>query len=517
MTEKNAFLNAPGKQRILLWTIFFLTTLEFLQAGMIAFAASPIMGHTGTSPEEYSFITAAYACVAIITISKQRWIVERTGWRLYVWGSLIIFITGAVICASSETYHSLMAGRIIMAIGGASFMTTARVLVNLLPPSPLRFSGIKAFATGLAAGTALAPWLASVAVSEDTWAGIFFILIAIACIVFSISGFCLPRETPADKLKSDTHPFLLMWLAGGTFSILWVFQRSNYNFYSDTMILLTIAITGLSALFYFFGSMARYNGTPLLMVKTLFSNRRYMVGVLLFSFCYLILGINNYLIPQVLQTGLGYSWSTVGNWHALGLSSAFFAWLVMGKIMPKRPASKKFFVTGFLALAVYGYLMFRLTPTANIATYILPALLCNGIFIMLVMATTAVHTFREVQHNETVFAHAQQVKNMAAQFFMAMGITIATVGMQWRTTVHYAVMNTHITSANPHLQAALDTVSGIYAQHVSPVKANSMAFSWVAQTVKQQAVLLAGIDFYLMISLAGLLGAVIMGLQKMMK
>ena len=447
MTEKNAFLNAPGKQRILLWTIFFLTTLEFLQAGMIAFAASPIMGHTGTSPEEYSFITAAYACVAIITISKQRWIVERTGWRLYVWGSLIIFITGAVICASSETYHSLMAGRIIMAIGGASFMTTARVLVNLLPPSPLRFSGIKAFATGLAAGTALAPWLASVAVSEDTWAGIFFILIAIACIVFSISGFCLPRETPADKLKSDTHPFLLMWLAGGTFSILWVFQRSNYNFYSDTMILLTIAITGLSALFYFFGSMARYNG----------------------------------------------------------------------KIMPKRPASKKFFVTGFLALAVYGYLMFRLTPTANIATYILPALLCNGIFIMLVMATTAVHTFREVQHNETVFAHAQQVKNMAAQFFMAMGITIATVGMQWRTTVHYAVMNTHITSANPHLQAALDTVSGIYAQHVSPVKANSMAFSWVAQTVKQHAVLLAGIDFYLMISLAGLLGAVIMGLQKMMK
>lgn len=59
------FITTPGKQRILLLTVFLLTLIDLLQTGMLTFAASPIMGETGTSPEEYSFMTAAYAGVAI--------------------------------------------------------------------------------------------------------------------------------------------------------------------------------------------------------------------------------------------------------------------------------------------------------------------------------------------------------------------------------------------------------------------------------------------------------------------
>ncbi|EDF4476590.1 MFS transporter [Salmonella enterica subsp. enterica serovar Typhimurium] len=517
MNSENWLVTDPIKQKILLFTIFLLTTLEFLQAGMIAFAAAPIMGETGTSPEEYSFITAAYACVAILMISKQRWIVERTGWRRYIWISLTVFATGAIFCAESSTYHAFMTGRVIMAIGGASFMTGARVLVNLLPPSPLRFTGIKFFATGLATGTALSPWLASQAVSEDTWGAIFYILIAVSVLTFITASFCLPDSSPPDKIRSETHPFLLMWLAGGSFTILWAFQRSNYNFFSDTIILATIAGTGLSALYYFFRSMSKYNGQPLLMVRQLFGNKRYIAGVAIFSLCYLILGANNYVIPQVLQSGLGYSWTTVGRWHATGLSSALIAWFIMGWLMPKRPASKKFFVAGFMALAVYGWLMRGLTPSANIIYDVLPALLCNGVFIMLVMATTAVHTFREVQHNETVFSHAQQVKNMIAQFFMALGITFATLLMQWRTTVHYGILNTGIEKNSSLYTSTLNAVSKLYEHHFSAGKSQSLAFSWIAQTVKQQATLLASMDYFTVITVTGIIGMLVMLKQNLMK
>lgn len=517
MNSENWFVTSPGRQKILLVTIFLLTTLEFLQAGMIAFAASPIMGETGTSPEEYSFITAAYACVAIIMISKQRWIVERTGWRLYIWTSLAIFITGCIFCAESSTYSAFMAGRVIMAIGGASFMTGARVLVNLLPPSPLRFTGIKFFATGLAVGTALSPWLASLSVSEDTWGGIFYILTALSILTFVTSSFCLPDVVPSDTVKSASHPFLLMWLAGGAFSILWAFQRSNYNFFSDSIILVTIAITGLSSLYYFFRSMARYNGRPLLMVHTLFTNKRYIAGVALFSLCYLILGANNYVIPQLLQSGLGYTWITVGKWHAIGLSSALIAWFIMGWVMPKRPASKKFFVIGFMALAIYGWKMHNLTPTANLINDVLPALLCNGIFIMLVMATTAVHTFREVQHNETVFSHAQQVKNMIAQLFMALGITCATLLMQWRTTVHYGYLNSNIERSNFLYQDTVAKITSIYSEHLPLSKSHSLSLSYIAQTVKQQSIIIASMDFYMIITIIGAAGALIMIKQNLMK
>ncbi|MEN3754194.1 MFS transporter [Mangrovibacter sp. SLW1] len=132
----------------MLLIIFLLTLTDMLQSGMMAFAAGPLMGETGTSPEQYSFITASYACVAILMISKQRWIVERTGWRLYIAVSLMIFAVGAFMCSKSNTYHSLLTGRIVMAAGGASFLTGARVMVNLIPPAHAVFRVLKLLLRG---------------------------------------------------------------------------------------------------------------------------------------------------------------------------------------------------------------------------------------------------------------------------------------------------------------------------------------------------------------------------------
>ncbi len=510
------FITTPGKQRILLLTVFLLTLIDLLQTGMLTFAASPIMGETGTSPEEYSFMTAAYAGVAILMIARQRWIVERTGWRLYIAVSLFVFCLGALFCSRSTSYHMLLGGRIVMALGGASFLTGARVMVNLLPPGPLRFTGVKAFASGLASGTALAPFLAAHAIEGGTWTVIFIMLIGLAIVAFIASTQCLPDETPPDRLKSQSHPFLLISLAGGAFAVLWVLQRADYRFYSDLVLLAIVLLMGLSALYYFFSSVARFHGVPLLMVRELFSRPRYMMGVSLFSLCYIMLGINNYVLPQFLQAGLGYAWSSVGTWYAAGLSAVLFAWLIMGKIMPRRPGAKKFFIVGFLLLAIYGAVLGDAAPNMDLVTQIVPAIGCYGAFIMLVMATTAMQTFREVQHDETVFSHANQIKNMAAQFATAIGITIATVGMQWRTTVHYNTLNTFIETSNPRYQAVMNQVSQQYGQWLPDEQARQAAFNWIAGVVKAQSIILAGIDFSHVICFTGLAIALLMSRQKIM-
>lgn len=516
-TQTPWFITTPGKQRILLLIIFLLTLTDMLQSGMMAFAAGPLMGETGTSPEQYSFITASYACVAILMISKQRWIVERTGWRLYIAVSLMIFAAGAFMCSRSSTYHSLLTGRIVMAAGGASFLTGARVMVNLIPPGPRRFSGIKAFASGLAAGTALAPFLAAWSVEDARWTGIFLILILLAAVVFMLSVSCLPDETPPERLKSQSHPFLLMALAAGAFAVLWVLQRSDYRFFSDLVVLGLILLLGITALYYFLSSVVRFHGVPLLMVRELFSRPSYILGVSLFSFCYIMIGLNNYFLPQLLRAGLGYSWGTVGTWYGVGLSGVLIAWLIMGNILPKRPGAKKFFITGFILLALYGGIMGDLSPQANLVVNIVPAIGCYGAFIMLVMATTAMQTFREIQHNETVFSHANQIKNMAAQFATAIGLTVANIGMQWRTTAHYNVLNNRVETTNPLYQAAVHTVSQQYNQWLGADQASRAALVWVANQVKQQSVILASLDFGHAICITGLVLAIAMGCQKIMR
>src|SRR5438093_6334732 len=117
----------PQYPRILLLTIFVMVGLEFLQTGMIAFAAGPIMVQIGASPEEFSLITAVYACIAIATISKHYWLVERLGWRKFLQASVAVFVVGAAIAGSAASPLQFLLGRAVMALGGASFMTGGRM------------------------------------------------------------------------------------------------------------------------------------------------------------------------------------------------------------------------------------------------------------------------------------------------------------------------------------------------------------------------------------------------------
>jgi len=65
------------------------------------------------------------------------------------------------------------------------------------------------------------------------------------------------------------------------------------------------------------------------------------------------------------------------------------------------------------------------------------------------LAKVGVVQFRGLENDESVFENAQQMKNMLAQNGVAMGITLATLGQQWRTTVHYAVLNERVASNDP--------------------------------------------------------------------
>lgn len=509
----------PRPPTSFLLTIFLLTALEFLQSGMVAFAAGPIMGEIGAAPEEFSLATASYACVAIMTISKQRWLVERLGWRRFVQFSLAFFTLGAVICAGSESYRQFLVGRSVMGLGGAAFMTSGRVIINLIPPSPMRFVGIKYFASGLASGIAFAPGFASLAVANDSWNAIFGILAGLALVTGVLATWSLPTDLAPRELRTQSHPVLFMSLASGSFLLLYVLQRSQYDFFSDSTLLAMGLGLAAFALYYYFRAMQRHE-RPLLELKAL-KQPRYVIGVGLFTLCYVLLGANNYMLPVLMQRTLGFSWQTVGYFQTLGLLSALAGWFVMAWMLPKWPGAKKFFVVGFLALTGFGWQLSSLNGQADLWSDILPALALNGVFLMLVMATTAMQTFRDVQHNDTVLSNAQQLKNMVAQFGMALGIALATIVLQWRTTEHYGVLNSRFNGSDASYAHLIQQLSGSLAASSGGQPALPLALGQLAQQLSQQlsqqATLMACLDYFTAIAWVGVLGALLMAVQRLMK
>lgn len=501
--------------RALLATILLLTVLEFMQSGMIAFTAAPIMGEIGASPEEFSLAAVVYACVAIATISKQRWLVERLGWRNFVFTSLGVFILGSLLSGLSESCQEFVIGRAVMGLGGAAFMTSGRVLVNLIPPGPQRFTGIKFFATGLALGITFAPGLAAWAVSCGEWRAIFGMLIVIALVTAMFAAQSLPKDLTPRDIRSQSHPILFMAMAGGSFLLLYALQRSQYDYFSDVTMLVAVGACGALALYYFGRSVWRHE-RPLIALQAL-QHPRYLVGVGLFTLCYVLLGANNYVLPVLMQRTMGFTWHTVGWVQSLGLASTLLAWAGMAWLMPRAPEPRKFFVVGFLGLAAFGFQLSRLTAEASLWADVIPALMCNGVFLMCVMATTAMQTFKDVQHQESVLSHAQQLKNMVAQFGTALGVSASTLTLQWRATEHYNVLNTHFISQDPIYLEALNQLTQVLVSRGAGMQAEPIALSQLAQMLNQQATLLACLDYFAAVVVVGVLGAIAMYCQRLMR
>lgn len=488
--------------RLLYLLILLLVMTDYLQSGMVAFAAAPIMGELGAAPEEYSLVVAAYAAVAIVVISQQRWLVERIGWRVYVGASLPVFAAGALVCAGSHTLAQFFAGRMVMAAGGAAFVTAARVMINLFPGRPQRFRGIWYYATGLTLGLAGAPLFASVAVTRDTWSATFEALAALSLVIGIVSSLCLPR-IPVPAAKTVGSPALVALLAAGSFAVLYAFQRSAFDFYSDAPWLALAVLAGAGALAW---TARRLALRPRALLDThALAGRRYVSGLALYLFCYTTLGANNYAIPFLLQRALGLPWEVVGRFEALALIPSLLAWWLTARILPRWPAAGKFYLVGFAALFLFAWRLSGLSPDVNLERNVLPALMGNGLFLAMVLVTAAVQTFKDVSYDDAMFSHAQQVKNMLSQLGIAAGTALATVGLQWRVAQHYASLNGNFLPGNPALVQSQQALGG------------DGALARLAQGLVQQSVLLSALDYFALLAVVALAGGVVMTLQKTLK
>jgi DHA2 family multidrug resistance protein len=502
-------MNGVHHQKLggLLAVVFLLNGTEFLQSGMIAFGAGAIMGQINASPDEFVIAVIAYAAVAISAISVQHWLVERVGWRAYVQWSGAVFIVGGIMCATSNAFGQFLLGRCVMALGGAGFMTAGRLLINLIPASPARMKGIGAFGSALALGNAAAPWLAATGFDSDRLELIFIVPGVMAVLSAIIATRALPTTLAPDAGRSQTDPWLTAAILCASLLGLYGLQRAAFDFYEDAVpLLLALAVAvliGACVLTHQYR-----HGRPLLAIRRLM-HPRYLAGLSLFACSYVILGANNTMLPALLQRALGAPFIAIGQIQTIGLLSSLLAFIGMIAVLRTFPAPRKFYVLGFGFLFYYAWQLSRLNDGASLMRDVLPAIAGFGVFLILVLATTAIHSFTDLQTDEVGFNHGQMIKNMMSQFGIALGVAGSTLVLQWRTAEHSTVLAQRFVNGDPVFTALRDQLasqSGV-----------QLATAQLSQMLNQQATLLAGLDYFHLLMVVALLAAIGMFVQRIFR
>ncbi|MNJ70594.1 hypothetical protein D3C77_670680 [compost metagenome] len=120
-------------------------------------------------------------------------------------------------------------------------------------------------------------------------------------------------------------------------------------------------------------------------------------------------------------------------------------------------------------------------------------------------------------HDDKLFAHAQQVKNMLREIFTALGTCLATLFSQWRSTEQYNLLNLRLTHADTAFGSYVDTLARHFGQNHESAQAGKMALIYVGQQINQQISYLVGIEYFTAIAALAVVCTVLIARQNIFR
>ena len=317
----------------LLWLVaigFFMQTLD----ATIVNTALPGMAHSlGESPLRMQAVVVAYALTTALLIPASGWIADRFGTCIIYVTAMALFVLGSVACALSPDLNFLVASRVVQGVGGAMMLPVGRLAVLRAYPGDDFMRAMVFIAIPGQVGPLMGPILGGWLVEYASWHWIFWINVPIGILGILASLRWMPRRDQQPKRSFDTLGFILLSVGMVGVSVA-LDGMSGMGMNMAFILVLAVLSAGSLAAYWLHASHA---AAPLFS-PTLFSVRSLRVGLLGNLFARLGSGAAPYLIPLILQLGLGMTPFHAG---AMMLAS------VTGSMLVKKSAVR--------AVQRYGY------------------------------------------------------------------------------------------------------------------------------------------------------------------
>jgi MFS transporter, DHA2 family, multidrug resistance protein len=398
----------PWRPRINPWivamTVTLATFMEVLDSSIANVALPHIAGGLGATQDEATWVLTAYLVANAIILPAGAYMTTFIGRKKFYMICVALFGISSALCGFAPSLPILIFCRVLQGIGGGGLAPSEQaILADTFPPEK-RGQAFAMYGLAVVCAPAIGPTLGGYITDNFDWRWIFFLNVPI-CLLSLFLTSRIVEDPPYVKkqvalsqkggIKLDFLGFGLLGLCFGSLEFVLDKGQEDDWFSSHLITFFTVAmVVAFVAMIWWELKQLREGHRPILNL-TLFKRRNFSISFLLMF----VLGFSLYgttiLIPQLVQTLLGYTAELAG----LVLSPAG---LMMMCMMP-----------------VVGFLVGRVDPRKLIA---------YG-FVMLTISLITMHTMDlSVSYGRLVFLRCFQASGLAFLFIPIN--TIAYIGVK---------------------------------------------------------------------------------------
>ena len=474
--------------------------MEVLDTSIANVALPHIAGNLGASNDESTWVLTSYLVSNAIVLPISGWLAGMFGRKRFFMLCITLFTLSSLLCGIAPTLGILILFRVMQGAGGGGLQPMAQaILADSFPPQKRGMAFALYGITTILAPT-IGPTLGGWITDNYTWRWIFYINLPVGILAMFLV-YRMVEDPPYLRLlrgagvRLDYVGIGLLALGVGALQV--VLDKGQEDDWFGSRFILTLAIVAgvcLVSLVVW----EWFQKSPIVDVR-LFRSFNFAVANLMMFVLGVLLFSSLVMMPQFLQTLMGYTAQTAGLVLSASGVVLFLEMPFVGQLTSRYPA-KYVIAFGWLALAGGMYLSTKqldLQISFRSAAWLRVAQ-ASGMGFLFVPITLAGYIGIPSEKSNSVAGIINFMRNIGS----SVGTSMVTTLLARRAQFHQSVLSYHTTRYDP---AFRDQVAGLAQQlahsGATPADARVQALGRVYQGVQAQAATLSYLDTFMVLAI----------------
>jgi MFS transporter, DHA2 family, multidrug resistance protein len=505
----------PVNPWIIAITVTLATFMEVLDTSVANVALPHIAGSLSAGQDESTWVLTSYLVSNAIILPMSGWLSNLIGRKRFYMSCVALFTVSSFLCGLAPSLSMLIFFRVLQGIGGGGLQPSEQaILADTFEPAK-RGMAFAVYGMAVVLAPAIGPTLGGWITDNFTWRWIFFINIPVGIISLLLTNRLISdppymKQQKRSGISIDYIGLSLLALGLGTLQVVLDKGQRDDWFGSDFIVIMTsICVVSLIAVIFW-----EWNHKDPIIDLHLFKERSFAIGNMLMFLVGFALLSSTVLIPQFLQSLMGYTAQEAGlalmpGGFAILLSMPLVGYL-LGRTDPRRLL--------LFGLPMLSFALFRMTRFDTLVDFRTVATArvfqAIGLAFLFVPINTAAYGFIPKGKNNA----ASGLINLSRNIGGSVGISLVTTMLARRAQVHQVTLAEHVNPGSGKLQAMFDAATHLLISRGSSAhQAAAQAHALVAARVDQQATMLAYIDNFRMLGVIVLVMIPFVFLMKKLK